>query len=127
SFFQKANDLSCRSLACRLTRLIRAQARNLCGYGLLLSDEPRVVRAWARGWDAEHFIRLLRWRDSGFASKVVYDIGAHDGRWSEMCQFLLRPERCYLFEPQTTYQEMAQARQPREGAIWKFIPVALGD
>ncbi len=93
----------------------------------MLADEPRVVKAWVRGWDPGHYIRLMRWRDSGFAPGIVYDIGAHDGRWSEMCQSLLHPERCYLFEPQTTYQEMAQARQPREGANWKFIPVALGE
>jgi FkbM family methyltransferase len=86
-----------------------------------------VIRAWKRHWDVEHFIRLIRWRDEGLSPRVVYDIGAHDGGWSEMCQAVLNPAHIYLFEPQPAYQAKARARQPHLGADWRVIPVALGD
>src|SRR5688572_16756549 len=96
----RASDLQSRDLASRLSRFIRARVRRCCGALALVADDPRVLQAWRRGWDTAHYIQLSRWRDEGFRPRIVYDIGAHHGLWSEMCQELLAPERCLLFEPQ---------------------------
>src|SRR5437867_6417463 len=126
TFFARANDLRCRSWAARLSRFARARLRNFCAAGLLFSDDPRVCTAWRRGWDAGHYLRLLRWRDEGFRPRVIYDIGAHLGAWSEMVQAIFAPETIFLFEPQADFREKLIRRQPAE-AKWKVIPVALGD
>ena len=91
-----------------------------------LAEDPRAITAWKRGWDPDHFIRLRRWRDEGFRPQVIYDIGAHEGRWSEMCHFIFSPKQCFLFEPQPEYQAKAKARRP-PGADWQIIPAAVGD
>jgi FkbM family methyltransferase len=126
SFLQKANDLRCRALHHRAGRVLRGKLRNWCSKGMLLADDPRVLVAWRRGWDAEHYVRLQRWKDSGFEPRIVYDIGAHTGVWSAMCQSVFPHARFYLFEPQRACHEQAQARQP-SGASWQILPVALGD
>jgi FkbM family methyltransferase len=127
SFFERANDRDNRDLPSRLSRFARAKLRAWAGFCQSLADDPRVLKARARGWDAAHFINLTRWRDEGFRPKVVYDIGGHDGLWSEMCQGVLSPAKCFLFEPQRQFQEKAKARQLRLNANWEIVPVALGD
>lgn len=93
---------------------------------MLLALDPRSLQAWKRGWDADHYIRLRRWHDQGFRPKIVYDIGAFEGGWAEMCQSIFSPTQCFLFEPQPEYQAKAKARQPL-GTDWQVIPVALGE
>ncbi|MDA1273222.1 MAG: FkbM family methyltransferase [Verrucomicrobia bacterium] len=125
SFWQKSNDQECRDWPYRLSRRIRSIARGWSSNLLVLADEPRAIEAMKRGWDADHFVRLQRWHDGGFRPKVIYDIGAHIGGWSEMCQSIFAPDLCVLFEPQKELQEQAGARRPA-GANWKVFPVALG-
>jgi hypothetical protein len=84
SFVARTNDLACRDWSARLTRFARSELRRWCAAGVMLADDPRVLRAWRRKWDTAHFIKLLRWHDDGFRPGVVYDIGAHEGLWSEM-------------------------------------------
>jgi FkbM family methyltransferase len=93
----------------------------------MLADDPRVPRAWRHKWDTAHFIKLLRWHDDGFRPGVVYDIGAHEGVWSEMCQAVFAPAKCLLFEPQREVRERAMTRRPPPPANWQMLPVALGD
>lgn len=126
TFWQQSNDLNNRAWRHRLARFARANFQRGCARLLQLADDPRVVTAWRHGWDADHFIRLLRCRDRGFRPRIVYDIGAHEGRWTEMCQSIFSPAQCFLFEPQPDYQARAKTRQPA-GARWEVIPVALGD
>jgi FkbM family methyltransferase len=106
---------------------VRAKLRRWCAAGMMLADDPRVIRAWRRKWDSLHFIQLQRWHDEGFRPAVVYDIGAHQGDWAEMCQELFSPARTFLFEPQPALRDKALSRQPRTGADWQFFSVALGD
>lgn len=127
SFWDRSNDLASRDLPSRLARFIRAHLRRCCQAGMMLADEPRVLRAWRKGWDSAHFVKLLRWRQEGFHPAIVYDIGAHEGLWSEMCQAVLAPAKCLLFEPQPEFQRRAQARQPQPPAEWLILPMALGD
>lgn len=126
-FLQRSNDLSDRALTCRAFRFLRARLRALAHRAILFADDPRVWRAWANGWEADHYVQLLRWRDQGFCPRVVYDIGAHRGLWSEMCQHVFAPERIIQFEPQAAHHAEIQARQRRAGGQWKLLPVALGD
>lgn len=126
SFWQRSNDLKRRAWPYRLVRFARAELGNLCARGLLLTQEPRVAAAWRRGWEAQHFQRLLRWHAEGFRPRVVLDIGAHKGDWAEMCQAVFAPDRCVLIEPQPEFLDLARGRQP-DGAQWSFVPVALGD
>jgi len=127
SVFAKVNDLEQRGWVYRLSRFLRAQLRTLCVRGELLADDPRVVRAWAKGWETSHFLRFLRWRDQGFHPQVIYDIGAHDGLWSEMCEVLFAPHKCLLFEPQRQCHEKIHVRRQELGVDWILWPVALGD
>lgn len=99
--------------------------RRFFQFGINLADDPRVLTAWRRGWEVEHYVRLMRWRDRGVAVRVIYDIGANVGKWSEMAQSIFDPEATYLFEPQIRLGELAMARQPIS-ANWKVLPVALG-
>lgn len=126
TFWQQSNDLANRAWPYRLSRFARANVQRGCARILQLAEDPRVITAWRRGWDADHFIRLHRWHDQGFRPRIVYDIGAHEGRWTEMCQSIFSPTQCFLFEPQPEYQARAKARQPA-GARWEIIPVAAGD
>jgi FkbM family methyltransferase len=126
-FWERANDLNARDWPSKLNRFLRAQWRSWCMAGAQLADDPRVVRAWRRHWDGAHCIQLLRWRDGGFRPRVVYDIGAHEGLWSEMCQDLLGPAECVLFEPQQEFRAKAQLRAPKSGGHWNVLPFALGD
>jgi FkbM family methyltransferase len=127
SFWQKSNDPARRGLPYRLSRFVRARVLDLCRYGTLLADEPRAARALWRGWEASHYVRLLRWREAGYQPQVVYDIGAHRGDWAAMCQAILKPKLCVLFEPQQDYLEAARPLQPSNGASWILLPVALGE
>ena len=127
SFWSRANDLQSRDLLSRASRFLRAQVRRCCLAGTSLADDPRVLGAWRKGWDGDHFIHLQRWRQEGFQPRIVYDIGAHQGLWSEMCQAIFSPAKCFLFEPQAEFQRKAKARQPATGADWQVVPVALGD
>lgn len=126
SFWKKSNDPERREWPYRLTRSIRSKVHNWCTKLRWLADDPRSLQAWKHGWDPDHYIRLCRWHDRGFRPQVVYDIGAHLGGWSEMCQSIFGPRQCFLFEPQPDYQEKARALQP-QGADWQVLPVALGD
>jgi FkbM family methyltransferase len=127
TFWGKANDLSNRGLSWRLMRRMRAWVRWAGVTGTQWSDDPRVVRAWWQGWEAVHYLRLLRWRDEGFSPMVVYDIGAHMGLWSGMAQHLFQPRQVVLFEPQIQFHEMAMRRRPNTAANWRLMPYALGD
>lgn len=122
----RANDLQARDLPSRVSRFLRARVRSWCLAGMQLADDPRVLRAWRRRWDGDHYLRLTRWHDEGFAPRVVYDIGAHEGLWSQMCQDIFAPAQLLLFEPQTSMHSLARARQPA-GAAWEIVPVALGE
>lgn len=92
-----------------------------------LADEPRVAQAWWRGWDAAHFVQLMRWRDEGFAPKVFYDIGAHRGRWTEMCQAVFAPHESHLFEPVPEHLAEIERRRVAAAADWRVWPVALAE
>jgi len=127
TFSARANDIRCRDFSARSSRFARARLRELSGAVLRFADDPRVCTAWRRGWESEHYIRLLRWRDEGFRPRVIYDIGAHEGRWSEMVQAIFSPETIVLFEPQGELQKKAMTRQPAHDAQWLMMPVALGD
>jgi FkbM family methyltransferase len=127
TFWQKSNDLQCREWPCRLTRFLRARLHHWCARGMLLADDPRVLQAWRKGWETDHYVRLRRWHDQGFRPQIVYDIGAHSGDWSDMCQSIFAPKKMFLFEPQPEHQKQARARAPRHGADWQVLPVALGD
>jgi FkbM family methyltransferase len=126
SFASRSNDLAARDFSSRLSRFLRDQLHKCCAAGTLLSNDPRVWRAWRRHWNGPHYLQLLRWRDEGFQPRVVYDIGANDGLWSEMCQEVFNPSHCLLFEPQSELGQHAIARQP-QGAHWQLLSVALGD
>lgn len=126
SFWQKNNDIKRRGFSDRLLRFLRARISRFCATGWALAQEPRIFRAWRCGWEREHYRRLLHWRDEGFRPKVVYDIGAHTGCWTEMCQATFAPSRCLLFEPQVEYLQRARRRKPQQGD-WSFLAVALGD
>jgi FkbM family methyltransferase len=94
----------------------------------MLADEPTVVKAWRKGWDASHYIRLLRWREAGFRPIIVYDVGAYDGRWSEMCYSIFAPSQMVLFEPQTDlHDQIEHSRARAGGGDWRIIPYALGE
>jgi FkbM family methyltransferase len=125
-FLQEANDLQCREWRHRFGRALRARLRSWCARGMLLADDPRVIAAWKKGWDADHYVRLRRWEDTGFSPRVVYDIGAHTGAWAEMCNAVFASASFCLFEPQRSCHAEAKARQPA-GADWQIMPVALGD
>lgn len=94
---------------------------------LEFADEPRAVRAWRKGWDIDHYIRLSRWHDEGFRPRAIYDIGAHSGAWSEMCHSIFGPVECVLFEPQPELHAAAVQRQRRLNAPWRVLPFGLGD
>lgn len=126
SFWRQANDLNCRALPYRLLRRVRALLRRSLVGGSLM-DDPRVLRSWLAGWDSIHYLRLVRWRDEGYAPQVVYDIGAHVGLWTEMCQQLFAPRQCVLFEPQSHLHTAAMARRPNGPANWRILPYALGE
>lgn len=123
----KINDLQRREWRYRVIRGVRHALR--CWSRLILTwgDEPRVWRAWRRGWDDEHFIQLIRLRDQGFRPKVIYDIGANVGAWSTMCQALFAPQAIYLFEPQAQCLRAIERCCLSLKAPWKIIPAALGD
>lgn len=126
-FHRRANDLSERGLGFRCLRYLRAQIRRAANAGVMLADDPRVLRAYSRGWDAPHYLRLLRWRDQGSRPRVIYDIGANRGSWAEMCQSVFQPSEVFLFEPQADFEEKAMARRRPVTAKWRFITTALGD
>ena len=126
SFWQKSNDLQCRDLPYRLSRFVRSGVHSLCTKLRWLADDPRIIETWRHGWDPDHYVRLRRWHDNGFRPKVIYDIGAYVGGWSDMCHSIFKPDLCVLFEPQKHLQEQARARQPSD-ANWKVMPVALGN
>jgi FkbM family methyltransferase len=123
----RTNDLAARDWPARLLRYARAKLHHWCTTGMRLADDPRVIRAWRRGWDPQHFLELQRWFDDGFRPRVIYDIGANQGLWSEMVQVLFTPETILLFEPQREVREQALARQRRVGGDWQILPVGLGD
>ncbi len=126
-FLARSGDLQARDFPSRLSRFCRARLRRFCAAGVLFADDPRVLQAWWRGWDTAHYIQLRRWHDEGFQPRTIYDIGAHQGLWSEMCQTIYSPGRILLFEPQADVREKAMTRQPRQGGEWQMLPVALGD
>jgi FkbM family methyltransferase len=126
SFFQRSNDPSCRSFTCRAARFLRARLRGLAAGALEFADDPRVLQAWRKGWDSAHYLRLLRWHEAGFHPAVIYDIGAHEGAWSEMCQSIFEPAKLLLFEPQGSYLAKAMARAP-SNSNWQGAQVALGE
>jgi FkbM family methyltransferase len=108
----------------RAFRFLRSRARVGLGAAARFADEPRMLQAWCHGWDTEHYLRLLRWRDQGFRPQCIYDIGAHRGAWSEMCQSLFAPGKVYLFEPQSDL--LSPAGLARRQPHWEIVPVALG-
>jgi FkbM family methyltransferase len=44
-----------------------------------------------------------------------------------MCQSVLNPRQCYLFEPQPECHARIEVRQRRCQGSWRVVPVALGD
>lgn len=128
SFLARDNDLECRSWIHRSFRYARSRLYRLCNAGGLLALEPTVVKAWQKGWDVPHYIRLLRWRERGFKPSIIYDIGAYEGAWSEMCSALFGPRRIVLFEPQTELHQKIRVRQRQvRSGEWKIMPFALGE
>jgi FkbM family methyltransferase len=128
-FLERANDIRCRERSVRLSRFLRARLRRIAAAAILIADDPRVIRAWRKGWDAQHFVGLRRWRDEGFRPKVAYDIGAHHGAWSEMAQEIFDPAVCVLFEPQAECRRRIAERvgSPFAKGQWQVLPVGLGD
>jgi len=126
SFWRGANDLSAREWPFRASRFIRARARQLLLKALLLVEDPRVVRAWRQGWDADHYIQLRRWADNGFWPKVIYDIGAHHGAWSEMAAQIFQPEQIILFEPHPEHASLLRNRRPPADRSWRVLELGLG-
>jgi FkbM family methyltransferase len=126
-WLDRSNDLACRDLSCRAFRFVRARIRHCALNAILLADEPRVWKAWKKGWEAQHYAQLLRWRDEGFRPSVFYDIGAHRGIWSEMCQAVFAPESSILFEPQREREAEILGRRDRAGGNWELMRYALGD
>lgn len=128
TFFEKTNDIRCRGWLYRITRFARNRAHLLFKKGLWLSNEPRIVKAWREGWEPDHYVHLLRWRDEGFRPQVVFDIGANEGAWSAMCQAVFAPEKIFLFEPQPQMAESQRAWQRQAGGTgWQLMPFALGE
>ncbi len=127
SLLERGNDLTCRDLGSRLSRFLRSRVRRWSEIATLLADDPRVLRAWRAGWDGAHYVQLRRWKDEGFSPAVIYDIGANEGLWSEMCQDLFAPQHGLLFEPQADVYERARARAAKLGSAWRVLPFALGD
>lgn len=126
-YWERVNDLACRDFSCRLTRRLRSCLRHAGERAILLADEPRVIRAWQRGWEAPHFVQLMRWREEGFAPQVFYDIGAHRGLWTEMCQDVFSPQQSHLFEPVPEHLADIERRRAASGGNWQVWPVALAD
>ena len=127
SLLERGNDLQARDLGSRLSRFLRSRLRRCALAAMMFSDDPRILRAWRRGWDGAHYIQLKRWKDEGFQPAVIYDIGANEGFWSEMAQDIFTPKTCLLFEPQPEIYERAVNRAKRFGSTWQVMPVALGD
>lgn len=125
SYSARANDLACRDFSVRLGRFLRARLKQCAELIGAIADDPRVLRACRRGWEAGHYARLLHWRDAGFKARVIYDIGANAGKWSEMAQDVFQPEHIHLFEPQPDLAATALGGRPA-GANWMLQPVALG-
>jgi hypothetical protein len=117
-------SLNNRSLLVRGRRRLLAKLRSLCLLGLELTEDTRVLRAWRKGWESNHYLRLLRWRDEGFFPKCIYDIGANTGEWTEMCQELFAPEQCYLFEPQLALRPEISKHKAKTGGEWKIFDCA---
>ena len=124
---QSIKNLNNRSLLARGRRRLLAKLRSLCLFGLELTEDTRVQRAWRKGWESNHYLRLLRWRDEGFSPKCIYDIGANSGQWCEMCHELFLPEQCYLFEPQLALRHEISKHKPKAGGEWKIFSIALAD
>lgn len=124
---ERVNDLACRDFSCRLVRRLRACLRHTGERAIWFADEPGVIRAWTRGWEAPHFVQLMRWRDEGFAPEVFYDIGAHRGVWAEMCQSVLAPREVHLFEPVPEHLPEIERRRAAADGNWQVWPVALSD
>lgn len=127
SYWDRVNDLACRDFSCRLARRLRSCLRQAGERAICLADEPRVIRAWQRGWEAPHFVQLMRWRHEGFAPSVFYDIGAHRGIWAEMCQAVLAPAESHLFEPVPEHLAEIDRRRVAAAGNWRVWPVALSD
>jgi FkbM family methyltransferase len=79
-----------------------------------------------------HFERrlLTRMRRIGRAPKVVYDIGASNGIWSDLAARCLPDASYHLFEPlashETSYAE-AYAKKLARRPSWTLHEVAIGD
>ncbi|HYE31034.1 MAG TPA: FkbM family methyltransferase [Methylomirabilota bacterium] len=126
SFWERANDIKNRAFPYRLTRFVRARLSNLASNALTLVEEPRVRAAWARNWEQDHYVRLLRYYDEGFRPKVIYDIGGHQGLWAEMAQAIFNPDGIIVFEPQKSLHSVIDQRRRPSGS-WQILDVALGD
>jgi len=75
----------------------------------------------------QRFLRRLR--RQGFRARVIYDIGASTGVWSETMLSVFPEARCHLFEPLASHPVYASALEQRRARLPQLIlhPIALGD
>lgn len=73
--------------------------------------------------------RLQRFRDRGFAPRVIFDVGASNGDWSSAMMQIFPHSTYHLFEPlaheDAEYRERLLPRLAQQPA-WKLHPVAVG-
>jgi len=129
-FWKRVNNLEDRSFSAKLIRFSRSRIMALTDTLYALADEPRTFQALLKGWDKDHFQRLIRWKDIGFEPETIYDIGANKGEWSRMCRHLFPGANLHLFEPLSRFHEslkrLESGRTTFSGQT-KLHPLALGD
>lgn len=111
------------------SRALRFAKARLYEMGQRLMDcavTPGFLGVWSKGWETSHAIRLARWKAAGFSPNSILDIGANQGKWSEMCEELYLPKSCSLVEPQKDLNEALARKAGKFHRNWKIFPVALG-
>lgn len=129
-FWQQINNLDNRSFGAKLIRFTRSKIMALSKAAYAIADEPRICTAFLRGWDRDHAQRLIRWRDIGFDPLTVYDIGANQGHWSQMCRHLFPSADIHLFEPLSQFHDgLHQLESKAHGGrgTTQLHPLALGN
>lgn len=75
----------------------------------------------------QRFLRRLRRK--GFRARVIYDVGASTGVWSETMLGIFPAARCHLFEPLAFHPVFAAALEERLRRVpnLRLHPIALGE